>query len=90
MPEGAAGVAMFRGAVRCRRDPAGALEITLEGLAGGEAEGAGEPVTVAFSGATDPGLPEALEDAVVGRLGPGRYRIAAGAREWLIGAAAVH
>jgi hypothetical protein len=90
MPEGAAGVAAFRGAVRCRRDPAGPLEISLEGRAAGEAHGAGEPVTVAFSGATDPGLPEALEEAVVQRLAPTRYRIAAGAREWLIEAAAVH
>jgi hypothetical protein len=90
MPEGAAGVAAFRGAVRCRRDPAGPLGITLEGFAAGEAAGAGEPLTVAFSGATDPGLPETLEDAVVGRLGPARYRIAAGAREWLLEAAAVH
>jgi hypothetical protein len=90
MPEGAVGVATFRGAVRCRRDPAGPLEITLEGRAAGEADAAGEPLSVAFSGATDPGLPDALEGAVVERVGPARYRIAAGARDWLIEAAAVH
>jgi hypothetical protein len=96
MPEGAVGVAAFRGAVRCRRDPAGPLEITLEGRAAGEAgaageaDAAGEPLTVAFSGATDPGLPDALEAAVVEQVGPARYRIAAGARDWLIEAAAVH
>jgi hypothetical protein len=84
MPEGAVGVAAFRGAVRCRCDLAGPLEITLEGLE------AGEPLTVAFSGVTNPGLPDALEDVVVERVGPARYRIAAGAREWLIEAAAVH
>ena len=85
MPDGAVGVAAFRGAVRCRRDPAGPLEVTLEGHAGG-----GEHVTVAFSGATDPGLPDALEDAVVEQLGPARYRIVAAARDWQLEAAAVH
>jgi hypothetical protein len=84
MPEGAVGVAAFRGAVRCRRDPAGPLEITLEGLE------AGEPLSIAFSGATDPGLPDALQDVRVERVGPARYRIAAGARDWLIEAAAMH
>jgi hypothetical protein len=90
MPEGALGVAAFRGAVRCRRDPAGPLEITLEGRAADATGAAGEPLAVAFSGAADPGLPEALEDAVVERLGPARYRIAAGGRDWLVEAAAVH
>jgi hypothetical protein len=84
MPEGAAGVAAFRGAVRCRREPAGPLEVTLEG------SDAGGPLTVAFSGASDPGLPDALGEAVVEQVGPKRYRIAAGGREWLIEAAAVH
>jgi hypothetical protein len=90
MPEGAVGVAAFRGAVRCRRDPAGPLEITLEGRAADATSAAGEPLAVAFSGATDPGLPEALEDAVVERVAPARYRIAAGGRDWLLEAAAVH
>lgn len=85
MVEGAVGVAAFRGAVRCRRDPAGPLEVTLEGL-----EAGGEPLTVAFGGATDPGLPDALEDVVVARVGPARYRIAAAARDWQVEAAAVH
>jgi hypothetical protein len=84
MPDGAVPIAAFRGTVRCRRDPAGPLAITLEGFE------SGEPLSVAFSGATDPGLPEALEDAVVERLAPTHYRIAAGARDWVIGAAAVH
>jgi hypothetical protein len=84
MAEVPTGVAAFRGPVRCRRDPAGPLEITLEGHA------AGDPLTIAFSGATDPGLPEALDDAVVERVGPARYRIASGTRAWLIEAAAIH
>jgi hypothetical protein len=84
MPEGSGSIAAFQGAVRCRRDPAGPLRITLEGLA------EGEPLAIAFSGATDPGLPEALAAAVVERLEPGRYRIAAGDRDWRIEAAAVH
>jgi hypothetical protein len=86
MPE-AAGVAAFRGTVHCRREPAGPLQITLEGCA---LDAAAEPLSVAFSGATDPGLPETLADAAVERLGPTRYRIGAGGREWLIEAAAVH
>jgi hypothetical protein len=84
MPEGAVRIAAFRGAVRCQRDAAGPLEITLAGL------DADDPVAVAFSGATDPGLPEVLEQAVVERVAPARYRVAAGARDWQIEAAAVH
>jgi hypothetical protein len=84
MPEGASGVAAFRGAVRCRRDPAGPLGITLEG------NDAAHPLTVAFSGATDPGLPDALEEAVVEQVGLKRYRVTAGGRQWLIEAATVH
>jgi hypothetical protein len=84
MPDGVAGVAAFRGAVRSQRDPAGPLEITLEGSE------AGNPLAVAFSGARDPGLPDTLEGAVVEQVGLTRYRIAAGGREWLMEAAAVH
>ncbi len=93
MAEVPTGVAAFRGAVRCRRDPAGPLEITLEGRAAGEvaeAGAAGDPLTIAFSGAADPGLPEALDDVMVERVGPARYRIASGTRAWLIEAAAIH
>lgn len=84
MPDGAVRVAAFRGAVRCRRDPGGPLGIVLEGFE------SGEPVCVAFSGAAAAGLPDSLGDAVVERLGPTHYRIAAGARDWVIEAAAVH
>lgn len=84
MPEGSVTIAAFRGAVRCLREPLGPLQITLEGV------DACDPLAVAFSGATDPGLPAALEAAVVEQVGPKRYRIAAGARDWLIEAAAVH
>jgi hypothetical protein len=87
MSDGALAVAAFRGVVRCRRDSAGPLEITLEGRA---ADAAGEPLSVAFSGATDPGLPDTFEEVMVERVGPTRYRIAAGARDWLMEAAAVH
>ncbi|MFZ1906877.1 MAG: hypothetical protein WAU56_15925, partial [Steroidobacteraceae bacterium] len=93
MAEVPTGVAAFRGAVRCRRDPAGPLEITLEGRAAGEvaeAGAAGDPLTIAFSGAADPGLPEALDDVMVERVGPARYRIASGTRAWLLEAAAIH
>jgi hypothetical protein len=87
MPDSAPRLAAFRGAVRCRRDPAGPLEITFEGRA---SDAAGEPLAIAFSGATDPGLPETLEDAAVERVGLKGYRVTAGGREWLIEAAAVH
>jgi hypothetical protein len=76
----------FRGAVRCRRAP-GPLGLTLIGAT---PERPGETTALAFSAAAPAGFPDALEDAVVERLGANQYRIASPPREWVIAAAAVH
>jgi hypothetical protein len=76
----------FRGAVRCARAP-GPLGVTLSGET---PERPGEPTALAFSAAAPPGFPESLDNAVVERLGAGRYRIYSPPREWVIAAAAVH
>jgi hypothetical protein len=76
----------FSGAVRCRR-AAGVLGLTLTGA------GAGSPAertSLAFSAAAPEGFPGELIDPSVERLAGNRYRIASGAREWVIEAAAVH
>ena len=72
----------FSGPVRCLR-AAPPLSLTLSGTA---AAPHGGLLTLAFAGATDADLPEALTDAVVQALGGGRYRILTSAREWLISA----
>jgi len=76
----------FRGGVSCRRDD-GPLGLTLIGRAADRRE---EVATLAFSGAAPPGLPEALEDAVVEQVEAGRYRIWSGTREWSFSARSVH
>jgi hypothetical protein len=76
----------FRGGVSCRRDD-GPLGLTLIGRAIDRPE---EVATLAFTGAAPPGLPEALEDAMVEQVEAGRYRIWSGTREWLFSARSVH
>jgi len=76
----------FRGAVRCRRAP-GPLGLTLIGAT---PERPGETTALAFSATAPDGFPEALEDAVVERLGANQYRIYSAPREWVIAATAVH
>jgi hypothetical protein len=76
----------FRGPVSCRR---GAAPLGLT-LIGETSEHPGEPTELAFSASAPADLPEALESALVERVGTHRYRIASPPREWLIEAAAVH
>jgi hypothetical protein len=76
----------FRGPVHARRTP-GPLGLTLSG---DTREAPGAATALAFSAAAPADFPAALEDALVERIGPGEYRITSGAREWRIGARAVH
>ena len=79
-------VAHFTGAVTCTRTPDGPLGLTLTGRT---ADRAGE-VRLEFAGAAPADLPGHLEDALVERAGPGRYRIASGARSWSVAARSVY
>ncbi len=72
--------------MRCRRAP-GPLGLTLIGAT---PERPGETAALAFSAAAPADFPDALEDAVVERLGANQYRIYSPPREWVIAAAAVH
>jgi hypothetical protein len=79
-------IVRFRGGVSCRRDAA-PLGLTLIGRTMDRPE---EIATLAFAGAAPSGLPEALEDATVEQVGPGRYRICSGRCEWIVSARAIH
>ena len=79
-------IVRFRGGVSCRRE-AGPLELTLVGRTTDRPD---EVATLAFSGTAPTALPEALEDATVEQVEPGRYRIRSGQREWVFPARAVH
>lgn len=79
-------VVAFRGAVSCRCTPE-APGLTLTGRS---AEPGGDGVTLAFSATAPAGCPDTLADTIVERLGAGHYRLRSGAREWLIGARALH
>lgn len=88
MPEQqAATVARFRGTVSCAREPRGPLGLILRGRT---AEPPGEELEAAFAGAAPADLPGRLEDAVIERAGPGRYRIGSSAHAWTIAARSVH
>ncbi|HEY0767838.1 MAG TPA: hypothetical protein VGD47_07755 [Steroidobacteraceae bacterium] len=76
----------FRGSVSCRR-AAAPLGLTL---IGGTPDRPGERTALAFSAAAPAGFPDALEGAVVERLGAQQYRIVSPPHEWVIAAAAVH
>src|SRR5438046_10491251 len=79
-------LASFRGPVSCRR---GAAPLGLT-LIGETSEHPGERTELAFSAAAPADFPEALEGAVIERVGTHQYRIASAPREWLIEATAVH
>src|SRR5438105_5492846 len=79
-------LASLRGPVSCRR---GAAPLGLT-LSGETAEHPGERTELAFSAAAPADFPEALEGAVIERVGTHQYRIASAPREWLIEATAVH
>src|SRR5204862_527243 len=59
-------------------------------LIGETSEHPGERTELAFSAAAPADFPEALEGAVIERVGAHQYRIASAPREWLIEATAVH
>jgi hypothetical protein len=75
----------FRGWISCRRDGEGPLGLILVGRTEHRAD---EAVQMAFACAAPLDMPEALEDAVVERLGPNRYRISSGDRSWALHAVA--
>ena len=79
-------IVSFRGPVSCLR---GALPLGLT-LVGETPEHPGERTTLAFSAAAPAEFPATVEDALVERVGPNRYRIASAPRDWLIEATAVH
>jgi hypothetical protein len=80
-------VVTFHGGVSCRRDSGGPLGLTLLGRTTDHPD---EKVSLAFSGRAPDALPEVLEDPTVDRLDGSRYRVACGARDWIIEATAVH
>ena len=80
-------LARFSGAVTCVRSSRGPLGLML---AGRTADPSGEEMRVAFAGAAPADLPGQLEDAVIGRIAPGMYRIASAARDWTVAARSVH
>src|SRR5437763_898159 len=72
-------LASFRGPVSCRR---GAAPLGLT-LIGETSEHPGERTELAFSAAAPADFPEALEGAVIERVGTHQYRIASAPREAL-------
>jgi hypothetical protein len=79
-------LASFRGGVSCTR-AALAPQLTLSGST---AENPEELTALSFSAAALPDFPGTLQDVQVEHRGGAQYRIASGAREWLIEAEAVH
>jgi hypothetical protein len=79
-------LATFRGPVRAQR-AAGPLGLTLSGET---SEQPGAPTALAFSAAAPADFPDTLADALIERLAPGEYRITSAARQWRLGARAVH
>jgi hypothetical protein len=78
----------FRGWISCRRDGEGPLGLIL---VGSTLDRPDEVAHFAFSCRAPGDMPDALEDAIVERVGEQRWRIASGAREWVVeGAAHLH
>jgi hypothetical protein len=77
----------FRGPVAVVQARSGALGLTLAGLAD---EAAGEPTTLAFSGAAPANFPEGIVDLTVNAVDAVRYRLASPAGEWQVDATAAH
>jgi hypothetical protein len=78
----------FVGWISCRRDGEGPLGLILVGRTKDRPE---EAVQMAFACPAPLDLPDALEEAVVERLGPKQYRLSSGDRSWTLdGAAHVH
>jgi len=74
----------FAGWISCRRDGEGPLGLILVGRTQDPPE---EFVQLAFSCKAPADLPEALEDAVVEKLGERQYRLTSGDRSWILNAA---
>jgi hypothetical protein len=79
-------LATFRGVVSCVR----ARDVPGLTLTGNTAEAPDEPSALAFSTEPPAGLPATLQDALVERLGDGRYRIGTATGEWLLPPGPVH
>ena len=78
----------FLGWISCRRDGEGPLGLILVGRTKDRPE---EAVQMAFACPGPVDLPDALEEAVVERLGPKQYRLSSGDRSWTLdGVAHVH
>jgi hypothetical protein len=78
-------LATFRGPVRAQHSP-GPLGLTLTG----DTHELGAATALSFSARAPADFPEVLANAVVERIAPDQYRIRSAAREWTLGAPAVH
>jgi hypothetical protein len=82
-------VVRFQGWISCRRDGEGPLGLILVGRTQDPPKDRpSEAVQMAFACTAPPDMPEALEDAVVERLGPRQYRITSGDLSWTLDAVA--
>jgi hypothetical protein len=77
----------FRGSVRCRRDDASPLGLTLVGRVVDAPE---EIAHLAFVGVAPEDLPDELHDARVYRNSDREYRVVSGQGDWALSASAVH
>jgi hypothetical protein len=78
---------MFQGQAHCSRQPDTPLGLLLTGHTEDHSR---ELVTVAFTGAAPPDLPETLTNPRVDQLDGGRYQISSASQRWIIPARAVH
>jgi len=76
-------VVRFSGEVCCERR-AGALPLVLIG-----AIDHGQSAHLAFASRVPTDLPQRLDAATVQRVGPDRYRLESGTRQWLLSASAI-
>lgn len=81
-------IVRFSGWISCRRDGEGPLGLILIGRTTDRPQ---EGVQMVFACVPPADIPDALEDAVVERLGPRRYRLTSGDRSWMLdGTAHLH
>ncbi len=77
----------FRGSVRCRREDASPLGLTLIGRV---ADAPDEIAHLAFVAAAPEDLPDELHDARVYQIDDRRYRVVSAEGDWALSASAVH